>query len=89
MAIILSPETIFKLHRMFKNKKYSALFSNKKIYKKRGPKGPSQEIINAIVEMKKRNPRMGCPKIALTISNTFGIDIDKDGRCKKSSQKSL
>ena len=21
---------------------------------------------------------MGCPKIALTISNTFGIDIDKD-----------
>ena len=78
MAIILSPETIFKLHRMLKNKKYSALFSNKKIHKKRGPKGPSQEVINAIVEMKKRNSRMGCPKIALTIANTFGVDIDKD-----------
>ncbi len=28
--------------------------------------------------MKRRNPRFGCPRIALEISRTFGIDIDKD-----------
>ena len=78
IAVILSPETIFKLHRMLKNKKYRELFSQKKYSKKPGPKGPLKEVIDAIIEMKRRNPRMGCPKIALTISNTFGIDIDKN-----------
>ena len=63
---------------MLKNKKYHSLFSSKKYPQKRGPKGPSKEVINAIVEMKKRNPRMGCPKIALTISNTFDIKIDRN-----------
>ena len=76
--MILSPETIFKFHRMLKNKKYQALFSQKVSSKNPGPKGPSKAVINAIVEMKKRNLRMGCPKIALTISNTFGIKIDKN-----------
>ena len=78
LAVILSSETIFKLHRMFKNKKYRTLFSSNTTSKKPGPKGPSKEVIDAIIEMKKRNPRMGCPKIALTISNIFGINIDKD-----------
>ena len=31
-----------------------------------------------VVEMKEKNPRMGCPKIAEFISKTFGIKIDKD-----------
>jgi hypothetical protein len=45
---------------------------------KPGPKGPSQELIQIIVEMKHRNPVYGCPKIAEQISKLFGIDINKD-----------
>ena len=43
-----------------------------------GPKGPSQKLIAAIVEIKRRNPRFGCPKIAQHTSHTFGVEIDKD-----------
>src|SRR6266852_2172678 len=32
----------------------------------------------AIVELKSRNPRFGCPRIARIISHTFGVDIDKN-----------
>jgi len=35
-------------------------------------------VIRAIVELKSRNPRFGCPRIARIISQTFGIDIDKN-----------
>ena len=42
------------------------------------PKGPSQEVINAIVEMKQRNPRYGCPRIAQQINLAFGLELDKD-----------
>ena len=42
------------------------------------PKGPSSELIVAVVEMKRRNPRMGCRKIAEQISSAFGLAINKD-----------
>ncbi len=29
-----------------------------------GPKGPAKEVIDAVVEMKRRNPSWGCPRIA-------------------------
>ena len=35
-------------------------------------------LIRAIVELKSRNPRFGCPRIARIISQTFGVDIDKN-----------
>ena len=31
-----------------------------------------------IVALKRRNPRSGCPRIALIIARTFGVEIDKD-----------
>ena len=43
-----------------------------------GPKGPSKELVEAIVEMKQRNPAWGCPRIAQQIGLTFDIQIDKD-----------
>ena len=46
--------------------------------RKPGPKGPSAELIAAIVEMKRRNPKFGCVRIAQQISHAFGIEIDKD-----------
>ncbi len=46
--------------------------------KKPGPKGPDGALIRAIVELKSRNPRFGCPRIARIICRTFGIDVDKN-----------
>ncbi|MHB8623621.1 MAG: integrase core domain-containing protein [Sulfuricaulis sp.] len=45
---------------------------------KPGPKGPSKELIAAVVDMKCRNPKFGCLKIAQQISYAFGVEIDKD-----------
>jgi putative transposase len=45
---------------------------------KPGPKGPSREVINAIVTMKEHNPRFGCPRIAQQMNLAFGLDLDKD-----------
>jgi putative transposase len=43
-----------------------------------GPKGPSAELIRAVVEMKQRNPNCGCPRIAQQMALAFHIQIDKD-----------
>ena len=45
---------------------------------KPGPKGPSHEVIAAIVDMKQRNPSWGCPRIAQQITLAFGIPLNKD-----------
>ena len=46
--------------------------------RKPGPKGPSAELIAAIVELKSCNPKFGCVRIAQQLSHVFGIEIDKD-----------
>jgi len=76
-AVIIKPSTLLRLHEALKKRKYRLLFSSRKKGRP-GPKGPSQELIQAIIEMKRRNPRYGCPLIAGQISKVFGIDIDKD-----------
>ena len=45
---------------------------------KPGPKGPSQDVIAAVIDMKQRNPSWGCPRIAHQITLAFGIPIDRD-----------
>ena len=77
IAIAIKPATLLKFHKALVQRKYRLLFSNRSP-RKPGPKGPSQAIIDAIVEMKKRNPRYGNRRIAMQISNAFGIAIDKD-----------
>jgi len=59
-------------------RKYRRLFSLGPWPKKPGPKGRSEALIQAIVELKSRNARFGCPRIARIISRTFGVDIDKN-----------
>ena len=76
-AIVLKPATLLKFHRALKARKYRLLFSSLRRGKP-GPKGPSPELIQAIVEMKRRNPRYGCPRIAQQLSAVFGIDLNKD-----------
>lgn len=76
-AVILQPSTILGFHRALVKRKYQLLF-RPKTHGKPGPKGPSPELIETIVAMKRRNPKWDCPKIAQQISLVFGIDIDKD-----------
>jgi len=60
-----------------KRRKYRLLYSARGKGKP-GPKGPSKEIIDAVVGMKQYNPRYGYPRIAQQINAAFGLDIDKD-----------
>jgi hypothetical protein len=39
-----------------------------------GP-GPSTELVHAVVEMKQRNPRWGCPRIAEQITLVFSFNL--------------
>src|ERR1700704_244999 len=78
VAIAVRPSTLLAFHQALVRRKYHRLFSSSPCPKKPGPKGPGEAIIQAIVELKSRNPRFGCPRIALIISQTFGVDIDKN-----------
>ncbi|MEY3018140.1 MAG: hypothetical protein RL336_1275 [Pseudomonadota bacterium] len=77
LAIVISPSTLHKLHAAMVMRKYRLLFSNK-TKNKPGPKGPSQDLINAVVEMKWCNPRYGVNRIAQQINLAFGFTINKD-----------
>ena len=77
-AVIIRPSTLLKFHNLLKQRKYRLLYSSVGSKRKPGPKGPSPELIQAIVEMKQRNPRFGCPRIAQQINKAFGTNIDKD-----------
>ena len=77
IALSLKPATILKFHKALIKRKYSALFSNKRP-KKPGRIGPEKAVIDAILEMKKRNPSYGYRRIAMQISIAFGVSIDKD-----------
>jgi hypothetical protein len=77
IAIIIKPSTLLRFHAAMKKRKYRLLYSRCD-GRKPGPKGPSKEVIKAIVEMKHRNPRYGCPRIAQQINLAFDLDLDKD-----------
>jgi putative transposase len=76
-AIVLRPSTLLQVHHALTKRKYRLLFSPE-VRKKSGPKGPTQEVMAAVVEMKQRNPTCGCPRIAQQIALAFGIPINKD-----------
>src|SRR5215472_4003824 len=76
-AIVLKPSTLLHLHRVLANRKYNMLLSRKR-RRPPGPKGPHKELIDAVVELKRRNLNWGCPRIAQQITLAFGVAIDKD-----------
>ena len=78
IAVIILPSTLLKFHNLLKQRKYQLLYSSAGCKRKPGPKGPSAVLIQAIVEMKQRNPCFGCPRIAQQINKAFGTIIDKD-----------
>ncbi len=77
-AIVLKPATILNFHRLLVKRKYRELFAPKRKPGKPGPKGPSPELVAAIVETKRRNPRFGYQRIADQIALAFNIPLDKD-----------
>lgn len=77
MAIIIKPSTLLRFHNALKRRKYRQLFSPGG-GRKPGPKRSSKEAIDAINEMKRRNPRVSCPRIAQQIHFAFGQKLDKD-----------
>src|SRR5271166_2472147 len=77
IAVITKPSTLLRLHRVLVKRKYHLLYGSQRT-RRPGPKGPFNELIAAVIEMKRRNPRMGCRKIAEQISSAFGIEINKD-----------
>ena len=78
LGVLIKPATLLKFHKALVDRKYRLLFSSSSHRRKPGPKGPSAELIAAIIELKRRNPRFGCVRIAQQISHAFGVDIDKD-----------
>ncbi len=62
-AIVLKPSTILSFHKALVKRKYRLLFTPK-TRRKPGPRGPSPELVSAILEMKRRNPRFGYQRIA-------------------------
>jgi uncharacterized membrane protein len=76
-AIVLKPATLTKFRRALLSRNYHRLFSSRKNAKP-GPKGPSADLVRVIVELKRRNARFGCPRIAQQINKAFGSNVDKD-----------
>ena len=62
-AIVLKPSTLLHLHHVLAKRKYRMLFSSKR-RRQPGPKGAHRELIDAVVELKRRNLNWGCPRIA-------------------------
>ena len=77
VAIAFKPSTFLNFHRALVRRKYRLLFSPKQRGKP-GPKGPTAELIRAVIEVKKRNPTWGCPQIADQINLAFETSINKD-----------
>ena len=78
LGALVKPATLLKFHKALVDRKYRLLFSSSSHPRKPGPKGPSAELIAAIIALTRRNPRFGCLRIAQQISHAFGVDIDKD-----------
>jgi hypothetical protein len=77
VAILFKPSTLLSIHRALVQRKYRLLFSPKQRTKP-GPKGPTADLIRAVVDMKRRNPTWGCPQIADQINMAFGTSTNED-----------
>ena len=55
MAVILKASTLLYFHQALVKRKYCLLYNSRKRHRS-GPKGPSKELIDAVVEMKRRTP---------------------------------
>ena len=61
LVAILRPASLFKFHKALVDQKCRLLFSSSAKRRRPGPKGPSTELIAAIVDLKSRNPNSVAP----------------------------
>ena len=76
-AVVLKPSTLMGFHRALVERRYRRLFTPLRRGTP-GPKDPSPELADAILEMKRRNPRLGYQRIAQQLAHAFGVEIDKN-----------
>ena len=76
IAVISKPSTL-RFHQALVKRKYGLLYSSSRL-RRPGPKASSRELIAAVIEMKRRNPRMGRRKIAEQSFEVFGLASNKD-----------
>jgi putative transposase len=77
VALAFKTSTLLSFHRALVQRKYRLLFSRKR-RRKPGPKAPTEDLIRAVIEMKRRNPSWGSPQMAEQINLAFGTCINKD-----------
>ena len=58
LGAFVKPATLLKFHKALVDHKYRLLFSSSQPRRKPGPKGPSAELVAAIVALKARNPQV-------------------------------
>jgi hypothetical protein len=75
-AVIIKPSKLLRFHEALTQCKYHWLPSSRK--RQAEAQGPSQELIQVVVEMKLRSPGHGCRRIVEQINTAFGINIDED-----------
>ena len=78
MALLVRPSTLLRCHRALTGLKFRWLLSSAGSGRQPGPKGPEPELIEAILELKRRNPHLGCGQIAQQLAQSFGVELDKD-----------
>jgi putative transposase len=52
------PSTLLHVNHVLTKRKYRMLFSCQR-GRRRGPKGPTKELVDAVIEVKRRNPSWG------------------------------
>ena len=76
ITVALKPATLLKFHKALVKRKYQLLFSNKN-KQKPGRKSLDQNLINLIIEFRRRNPNFGYGRISMQIYQAFGITISR------------
>ena len=76
-AVIIRPPTLFAFHQWLNQRKYRRLCASGRKTKP-SIEDPSEDIIDAVVQLQQCDPRFGCPRIAQQISHASGTSIDKD-----------
>ncbi|MGH8317372.1 MAG: hypothetical protein ACREUL_05245 [Steroidobacteraceae bacterium] len=70
------PATLLRFHKALVDRKYRRLFSSAGTRRKPGPKGPTEDLIRAIVALKSRNPSFGYQRIAQQLSHALGVKMN-------------
>jgi len=70
-AVVIQPSTLLRFHKALRDRKYRLLFSSSS-KGKQGPKGPTQELIEAFIELK--NVTLGL--VTLMLRSRFSIHLE-------------